>query len=78
MNEHFTCITAGGVSARKRSGLTASVTSMPTMPEEEDIHNMSPEEILVRYQQLYNSWQFFPSFSSHCFSPLYDLVYFYG
>jgi len=55
MNEHFTCITAGGVSARKRSGLTASVTSMPTMPEEEDIHNMSPEEILVRYQQLYNS-----------------------
>lgn len=42
-------LTAGGTSARKRSGLTASVTSMPTMPEEdEDIQKMSMEELVVK------------------------------
>lgn len=36
------------MSARKKSGLTASVTSMPTMPEEDDIQKMSLEELVVR------------------------------
>jgi hypothetical protein len=42
-------VIAGGMSARKKSGLTASVSNLPTMPEDEDVRNMSVEELVVRY-----------------------------
>ncbi|XP_060576015.1 coiled-coil domain-containing protein 13-like isoform X2 [Ruditapes philippinarum] len=42
-----TARSAGGMSARKKSGLTASVSNLPTMPEDEDVRNMSVEELVV-------------------------------
>ena len=47
------CITAGNQSARRKttgkSALTASVTSMPAMIEDEELQNMSVEELATKY-----------------------------
>ncbi|KAL4228803.1 Coiled-coil domain-containing protein 13 [Mactra antiquata] len=45
-----TARSAGSMSARKKSALTASVTSMQVMPEEDDVSNMSMEELTVNLE----------------------------
>lgn len=45
-----TARSAGGMSARKKSNMTASVTNMPTMPEDDDVRNMSVEELVVNLE----------------------------
>lgn len=41
---------AGGMSARKRSNLSSSVTNLQTLHEDEDVRNMSVEELVVNLE----------------------------